>query len=661
MDTRGASPVDPAIAAVGGDSLAFDPPTPVLRRLAFFSIVAITVVLAVMMLAEILGANGLQVIEVFILVVFFFNFLLITLSFWTAAAGFAVRALNIDPINLRPVAKLLTATSGSITTRTAITIPVYNEDPHRVFAGLEATYSSLEAAGGLEHFEIFVLSDTTRDDIAALERRYWVDFCIRMNAGNRVFYRRRESNTGRKAGNIADFCNLWGHRYDHMVILDADSVMSGEALVAMVRLMEANPQAGLIQSQPIPVRQETLFGRALQFGTRLVSPMLSSGLSFWHVGESNYWGHNAIIRTGAFIAHCGLPTLSGNPPLGGEIHSHDFVEAALLRRGGWRVYFVPELKGSYEELPGNILDYATRDRRWCQGNLQHLKLLGASGFHPLSRLHLLQGAFSYLASPLWAAFLLLSTADVIEKAITGHRYFTGIHQLHPSWPISKLTETLSLFAVTMAMLFLPKVLALLILLFDHTERRLFGGGRRVTLSVLGETLFSILIAPVMGGLHTYFVASLLLGRGVGWKTQNRSDRGLTVKETVSSLGVLFAIGIAWLLVLVNNAPSYIWWVLPLLTGLILAVPISVLSSRPSVGGRLREWDLLLTPEETSPPVELADLASALLREPPADEPLAGHRDFVETPPTRNTPMHSQSLFYEESELDTNASKGAAGS
>ncbi len=660
MDTcSDESRVDFAAASEAEGFLKLAPRLPILRRALYFTIVAVTVLLAVTMLTEILAANGLEVVEVFILVVFFVNFVLIALSFWTAVTGFVVRAMKRDPINLRPVAELRTAASGSITTRTAVTIPVYNEDPRRVFAGLEAIYASLASAGGLEHFEFFVLSDTTRDDVAAEERCYWTDFRRRMNAGNRVFYRRREKNIGRKAGNIADFCNRWGYRYDHMVVLDADSVMSGETLVTMVRLMEANPQAGLIQTQPITIRQQTLFGRALQFGSRLVGPMLSSGLSFWHMGESNYWGHNAIIRTAAFIAHCGLPTLPGKPPLGGEIHSHDFVEAALLRRGGWRVYFVPDLEGSYEEMPGNILDFATRDRRWCQGNLQHLKLLCASGLHPLSRFHLLQGAFSYLSSPLWAAFLMLSTADVVEQAITGHRYFTDAYQLYPNWPISKLTETLSLFAVTMAMLFMPKVLALVLVLLDRTERRLFGGGRRVTLSVLGETLFSMLIAPVMGGLHTYFVASLLIGRGVGWNPQNRTDRGLTVGEVVPSLGLLFMIGIAWLLVLLDNAPSYVWWVLPVLTGLILAVPISVLSSRRSVGGWLRQRGILLTPEETSPSAELRDLAKALLREPPADEQFERLDDLAETPPMRETPMQPQPLDRKKSQFESGAPKLAS--
>ena len=587
----------------------FDPPHPLLRRIVFFSAVIASVVLAASALFEIFIANGFEVIEGFILGLFVLNFIPIALSFWTSVAGFVLRLLKRDPINLRPIADLNAAASTPISNKTAIAIPVYNEDPHRVFAGIEAIYTSLQAVGGLDLFDFFILSDTTNDAIVLNESRYLHDFHERLDASKRVHYRRRPRNTGRKAGNIADFCERWGHAYECMVVLDADSVMSGTTLLRMVRLMEANPRAGLIQSQPMPFNQNTLFGRALQFGSRMVGPVLSSGLSFWHLGESNYWGHNTIIRTQAFIDNCGLPELPGKPPLGGQILSHDYVEAALLRRGGWHVYFVPELDGSHEELPGNIIDYAKRDRRWCQGNLQHLKILGTKGFHSLSRVHLLQGAFAYLSSPIWALFLMLSTADVIEQAITGHRYFTGSHQLYPNWPISMLTETVSLFVVTMGMLLTPKIFALVVVLLDRRQRRLYGGGMRASSSLAVETLFSMLIAPVMGGLHAYFVLSLLLGRGVGWNPQNRSDRGLTVRETVSSLGLFFAMGIGWLIALMTHAPNYVWWVLPILTGLILAIPLSIISSRRSVGEWLRNRGVLLTPEETDPPAELRTLYS----------------------------------------------------
>jgi membrane glycosyltransferase len=620
-----------------------NPPRPRLRRAAFFGLVLATIAAAAAMLFDILAANGLEPVEIAILVLFVVNFVWIALSFWTAVAGFIVRGAKLDPINLRPLEDLVGTNRGPISTRTAICVPVYNEDPRRVFAGIEAIYRSLETAGGLRHFDLFVLSDTRNEDIALSERQTWTAFCRKHQAENRIFYRRRENNTGRKAGNIADFCRRWGAAYDHMVVLDADSVMSGETLLQLVRLMEANPQAGLIQTQPMPFNQATLFGRALQFSCGLVGPVMASGVGFWSLGESNFYGHNAIIRTRAFIDHCGLPMLPGKPPLGGEIHSHDFVEAALMRRGGWSVYFVPDLGGSYEELPTNIVDYATRERRWCQGNLQHLRLVAAPGLHWVNRLHMVAGAFAFLSSPLWAAFLLLSTADIVERAITGHRYFSAGHQLFPDWPVSKFSETISLCAVTLGLLFLPKLFGLLLVLFDRRRRRQFGGGIRATLGLVIETLFSALIAPVMGGLHTYFIVSLVTGRGVAWNPQNRSDRGLSVGEVTPSLGLLFAVGMGWLAVLLVHAPEYLWWVLPVLTGLILAMPVAVISSRRSVGQGLRRLGLLVTPEETTPAPELRDLAAALARAPSPEQRTRAKPLPTETPPAQWTPMEPQRL------------------
>ena len=229
------------------------------------------------------------------------------------------------------------------------------------------------------------------------------------DAAGRVFYRRRLDRSERKAGNIAEFVRRWGAQYECMIVLDADSVMTGTALVTLARLMEAHPEIGILQSLPLPVGRETLFARLIQFGARLQSPMLSSGLAFWQLGESNYWGHNAIIRLRPFARYCVLPRLSGRPPLGGEILSHDFVEAAFMRRAGYEVRQVPELEGSWEEVPANVIDYAARDRRWTQGNLQHTRVLAFPGLHPLSRIHLLTGIVSYVSSPMWLALLLISS------------------------------------------------------------------------------------------------------------------------------------------------------------------------------------------------------------------------------------------------------------
>jgi membrane glycosyltransferase len=625
---------------------AFNPRWPRLRRLIFFSLVGLSTATAAAFMVLILIANGFAWIELAILVLFTTNFLLIALSFWSATAGFVVQALGLDPISLRRRRRLMEGhDEAPITTRTALVMPIYNENPERVFAGIETIYASLAATGEIAHFDFFVLSDSTHDDIAAEEERRWAAACRKLDAGGRMFYRRRQPNSGRKAGNIADFCRNWGAAYESMVVLDADSIMSGPTIVELVRLMEANPSAGLIQTLPMPVNQTTFFGRCLQFAGRLYSPVLAHGVSFWQIDESNYWGHNAIIRTRPFTEHCGLPVLRGKPPFGGEILSHDFVEAALLRRAGWFVYFEPDLAGSYEELPGNIIDYATRDRRWCQGNLQHLKLLAARGFHPLSRLHLFHGALAYLSSPLWLAFLLLSTAAIVELAVTGHNYFPRDHQLFPEWPVSKWAETVSLFTVTLSLLFLPKVYSLILTLDDRRLRRSFGGTAKLLASAATELVFSMLIAPVMMGLHSYFVSRLLLGKGVAWNPQDRSERGLSVVEAFTYLGLLFAGGVVWGALIIVATPGYFWWILPVLAGLVLSVPIAVLSSRSTIGKRARRRGLLLTPEELAPPEELRRLDTALAAdhavETSSEEVEAAASRLPRTPPVIPRVMEPQ--------------------
>ena len=568
------------------------------RRILFFGLGLATTAYASLAMLDILGANGLEWIELAILLLFVFNFFWLSLSFWSAFMGFVFEALRIEPITLRRRARLHPPTSAPLRTRTAVVMAERNEPPDRIFAAFEALLRDLAPTGHMEHFDFFVLSGTDDPARVEIERRVWAATAERAGASGRLFFWKREERTGRKAGTISDFLRRWGSQYDHMVVFDADSLMTAAVVVELVRLMEANPEAGLIQTLPMPVNQSTLFGRVLQFASWVYARVYATGTAWWQLGESNYYGHNAILRPDAFRACCGLPTLSGSPPLGGEIHSHDFVESALLRRSGWQVYFLPHLGGSYEELPSNLLDFAVRDRRWAQGNLQHLKLLLAKGLHPISRFHFLSGAFAFILSPLWLLFLVLSTAQMVVEAVVGHEYFPPGYSLFPEWPISKLSETISLATATVALLFLPKVLGVLLALVR--ERRAFGGALRLVTSTLLEILFSILMAPIMMALHSHFVVTLLIGRVTGWDPQHRSERGLGLREAFSSLGLLFFAGIAWGVLLLVAAPDRVWWVLPVLTGLVFAVPVTVWSSRGAVGARLRALGILLTPEETRP-------------------------------------------------------------
>ena len=302
---------------------------------------------------DILRANGLGALELTGLITFIALFTWIAGAFWTAIAGFIVRLIGHDPAVLHPEGDPQRPLKG----RTAVVLPIYNEDTQRVFAGLDAIWSSLAHEPQAPSFDFFVLSDTRRPEIALNEEHAWRAMVARYGASGRLFYRRRADNVGRKAGNIAEFVRNWGGAYDYMIVLDADSIMSGRALVTLAQMLDAQPQVGIIQALPLLAGRETLFARLLQFAVRLNGPLFATGLAFWQLGEGNYWGHNAIIRLRAFAEHCSLPRLPGSPPFGGEIMSHDIVEAAFMRRAGYRTWLVTDISGSWEEVPTNVIDY----------------------------------------------------------------------------------------------------------------------------------------------------------------------------------------------------------------------------------------------------------------------------------------------------------------
>jgi len=397
--------------------------------------------------------------------------------------------------------------------------------------------------------------------------------------------------------------------------------MSGQALVSLAQVMDAHPQVGIAQTLPLLVGRDTLFARLLQFNTRLNGPLFGAGLAFWRLGEGNYWGHNAIIRVKPFAEHCALPKLPGSPPLGGEILSHDIVEAAFMRRAGYQVWLLPDIPGSWEEIPSNIIDYAARDRRWAQGNLQHLGVMPMRGLHWLSRIHMLTGVLSYVTSPMWLMVLVLSSVITCAAALSTHQYFQpGTYTLFPAWPQYRDGEIAALLCMTITLLFLPKIMGTILALRERALRRAFGGAPRLIASVLIEQLMSMLMAPTMMLFHTSFVIRAILGRNVSWDAQSRADRGVRWIEALRRHGWHVCLGLAWGAVILWLAPDFIWWLLPVIVGMLLPVPFTVLTSRSSLGQRLRAARLLMTPEETSPPEELQLLARSepLLAPPEAD-------------------------------------------
>jgi membrane glycosyltransferase len=571
------------------------------RRTLFFSLTFMTAFFLTGLMWDILRANGLTALEKTGLVLFFILITWITGAFWTALLGFIIRLRGRDPV----VIHADEVDGHVLTSRTAIVMPIYNEDTQRVFAGLDVIWSSLQAQPQQGMFDLFILSDTRKPEIGAAEEVAWRELIERQRGHGRIFYRRREQNTGRKAGNIADFVRSWGGAYDYAVVLDADSIMTGNAFVRLAGLMDKHPEAGIMQALPMPAGRETLFARLIQFAARLNSPMLASGLEYWQLGEGNYWGHNAILRLRQFAEFCDLPKLPGKPPFGGEILSHDFVEAAFMRRAGYEVWLVADVEGSWEEVPSNVIDYAARDRRWAQGNLQHLGLLPMRGLHWLSRVHLITGVLSYATSPIWLIVLTLSSIIVCMEAVQGFQYFEpGSYSLFPSWPESRATEIVALLSITLSILLMPKVLGTILALLSKPLRRGHGGGLKLIVSVLVEQIFSTLLAPAMMIFHTTFVLSILAGKPVSWNAQDRGDRGITFLEALDRHKYQILLGLIWGAAILLMAPRYIWWMMPILSGLVLSVPLTMLTSRASAGRWMRRRGLLLTPEETNTPAEL---------------------------------------------------------
>lgn len=535
-----------------------------------------------------------------ILVLFGILFCWVSAGFWTALMGF------LELLTGRDKYRISGSSAGNEPiapqARTAIVMPICNEDVPRVFAGLRATFESVVATGDLDRFDFFVLSDTNDTDIAVAEQQAWLEVCREAKGFGRIFYRRRRRRVKRKSGNLDDFCRRWGGDYRYMVVLDADSVMSGECLTSLVRLMEANPDAGIIQTAPKASGMDTLYARMQQFATRVYGPLFTAGLHFWQLGESHYWGHNAIIRMKPFIEHCALAPLPGKGAFAGAILSHDFVEAALMRRAGWGVWIAYDLPGSYEELPPNLLDELKRDRRWCHGNLMNFRLFLVKGMHPVHRAVFLTGVMSYLSAPLWFFFLVLSTALLATNTLMEPQYFLEPRQLYPLWPQWHPEKAIALFSTTIVLLFLPKLLSIILIWAKGAKE--FGGRFKVTLSMLLEMLFSMLLAPVRMIFHTRFVLAAFLGWAATWNSPQRDDDSTPWSEAVRRHGPQTLLGVAWALLVAWLNPSFLWWLVPIVGSLMLSIPVSVISSRVNLGLRAKDERLFLIPEEYATPHEL---------------------------------------------------------
>jgi membrane glycosyltransferase len=576
------------------------------RRATFFSLIFLLTSLAAWFMADLLWQGEVNLADLPLLMLF-------TVLFANIATGFSTALLGLYVINRGDSARISRTIADEPLAKlplggTAIVMPVFNEDSSRVFEGMRVIYRSLEQTGRLDEFDFFILSDSNDPNRWIQEEVAWAELCKQLDGFGRIFYRKRRIAINKKSGNVADFLRRWGQSYRYMVVLDADSIMTGESIVKLVAMMERNPTVGILQTAPRIVNGVTLYARMQQFASRLYGPLFLAGLNYWHQGESNFWGHNAVIRVAPFMQHAALPQLPGVEPFGGRILSHDFVEAALMRKAGWKVWLAYDLEGSFEEGPPTLIDAAKRDRRWAQGNLQHSWLLSARDFHPINRFHLFQGIMGYLSSPIWLLFMLVSSLHRFNVSgatdpMLGYTMIFG-------YPVP-IPEAFALFTFTMVLIFLPKFLSVGLVL-KHGRSDAYGGPVRLVVSTVLEVITSALLAPINMMFHSKFVAYILLGQGVSWVTQQRkASDDPDWREAIITHSGQTLFGLIWGASAYVIAPSFFWWLLPVLLGLVLSAPLSILLSRTSLGQRTRELGLFLTPDETEPAPELALLENNL--------------------------------------------------
>jgi membrane glycosyltransferase len=549
-------------------------------RVFVFALTALITGFATVEMWNVLGLSRWTVSGVLMTGLFALLIAPIALSFATALLGFAV-LLRQDRA---ATARAPPAGQGG---RTALLMPIRNEDIAEVEAILAGMRADLRAAGADAEFDIFVLSDSRDPDIVAAERD--AALRLRMRPGCAVFYRNRTDNTGRKAGNVADWVRRFGAAYEHFLILDADSHMRAATLRHLVAAMRADPGAGLLQTVPMLVGAGTVFARLQQFASRTYGPVLATGAAAWHGSDGNYWGHNAIIRTRAFAETCGLPSLPGRKPFGGDIMSHDFVEAALLRRAGWGVRMLPRLGGSFEGGPPTLPDLDARDRRWCQGNLQHAGVIATPGLHPLSRLHLAIGIGSYASAALWLLFLVLGIVTALQARFLRPEYFPQTHVLFPQWPIVDAQRAGWVLAGTFALLLAPKLLGALSVALSADRPRGAAGWAGLVGGVLVETLVSALLSPAVMVRQTGHVVGVLLGRDSGWTAQCRSgDAALSFADALRFARGGMLLGVVLLAAALSVDPKLAAWMSPVIAGLLLAPVLVWGTARRTRPGRRAE-------------------------------------------------------------------------
>ncbi len=560
------------------------------RRLIMLALNAVTWLAMMWLAAHILGSGGWTLLDIILLACFAVGTPWTVLGFWNAVIGLWLLHWQKSPLD--QVAPFAAAGDEKtpIRTKTAIFMTVRNEDPARAILRLKTIKASVDATSEGAAFSYFILSDTNIPDVAVAEERAVADWRAgEKNDGDRITYRRRSDNTGFKAGNVRDFCDRWGRDYELMLPLDADSLMSGDAIVRLVRMMQAHPKLGILQSLVVGMPSSSAFARIFQFGMRHGMRSYTMGQAWW-VGDCGpFWGHNAVVRIKPFIEGCALPMLPGKPPLGGHVLSHDQVEATLMRRAGYEVRVYPVELGSWEENPPTMLDFAKRDVRWCQGNMQYMKLLDLPGLFPMSRFQLVWAILMFVGIPAWT--LMIALLPLASWA----------HQGSASFPTGL---AIFLYILFFTMYLAPKIAGLIDAVLTKGGVASFGGPVRFAVSAALELVFSFLQGAVSTIRTTIFMIGLAFGKSVVWGGQSRDAYGISWKNAALDLWpqTLFGVVVCGLLLLI--APAVFWWSLPLTAGYLVAIPFAVVTASPALGRIFQKLGLAGIPEDFNTPAEV---------------------------------------------------------
>ncbi len=563
------------------------------RRLLFGLLVAATMAGMLWLMAHALSAGGLSAGDIVLLVLFCVTLPWMATGFWNASIGFLIWRFAKDPVSM--VIPMATAVNqqAPIITSTAILLCIRNESPERLIRNLTATMQGLAIPGIAEHVHIYILSDTNDAQLASHEQVCFDDLALTWKGRLALTYRRRTGNAGYKAGNIADFCARWGATHDFAITLDADSFMTGPAIMRLVRIMQANPRLGILQGLVVGMPTTSGFTRLFQFGMRLGMRSYTIGTAWWQGDCGPYWGHNAAIRLAPFISDCALPTLPGRDGSALHILSHDQVEAVLMRRAGFDVRVLPQEDASWEENPPTLIEYIRRDLRWCEGNMQYVHLFGLPGLKPVSRIQLINAIFMFIGSPAWITMLVLGSV-MLALAPTPADF------MQPGAGIA-------LFITAVLMWYLPKIAGAADVLIRPAERQSFGGALRFTAGFTLEMILSILMTPITWLNHSIFLCGLLFGKKTGWTGQARDDHSVPLSVAIHQFWPHTLLGLFLIGLLGFRHPAILPYACVLFGGLALSIPLAVMTSWPGFGQALRRFGLANLPEETHPPEALRAL------------------------------------------------------